>query len=76
VEKIKLNKWSEVKEMRENLGVHESLELHELVTFKSLCLTKASIMQGLVTNPELKAIMQQDVTMTSRHIEELVNHLT
>jgi similar to spore coat protein len=62
--------------MRENLGVHESLELHELVTFKSLCLTKVSIMQGLVTDPKLKEIMQQDVGMTSQHIEELKDHLT
>lgn len=61
--------------MHQNLGVHETLELHELVTFKSLCLTKASLMQGLVTDPALKEIMQYDVTMTSGHLEELKKHL-
>ncbi|WP_216830644.1 hypothetical protein [Alkalihalobacterium elongatum] len=61
--------------MGENLGVHETLELHELITFKSLCLTKATIMQALVTDQNLKDIMQQDVQMTSRHIEELKTHL-
>jgi similar to spore coat protein len=62
--------------MRESLGVHESLELHELLTFKSFALTKSSIMQGLVTDPALKDIMQQDVATSSRHIKDLQNHLT
>ncbi|WP_019416267.1 hypothetical protein [Paenisporosarcina sp. TG20] len=61
--------------MRENLGVHESLELHELLTFKSLCLTKSFIMQGLVKDEKLKEIMQQDVNMSSRHLKELKKHL-
>ena len=62
--------------MRENLGVHEFLEIHELLTFKSLCLTKSSVMQALVTDERLKEMMQQDVTMSTRHIEELKNHIT
>ncbi|WP_088105464.1 hypothetical protein [Halalkalibacter urbisdiaboli] len=62
--------------MRENLGVHETLELHELVTFKSLCLTKAAVMQGLVTDENLKTIMQQNADMHTRHIQQLQNHLS
>ncbi|GAE24389.1 spore coat protein F [Halalkalibacter wakoensis JCM 9140] len=62
--------------MNENLGIHETLELHELLTFKSLCLTKASIMQGLVTDETLKSIMQKDVVMHNKHLEQLKNHLT
>ncbi|WP_138416785.1 hypothetical protein [Aquibacillus sediminis] len=61
--------------MPNKLGVHESIELHELVSFKSLCLTKATIMQGLVSDENLKNLMQQDATMHERHLKELNNHL-
>jgi len=62
--------------MKDNIGVHESLELHELSTFKSLCLTKSTVMQALVTDPALKELMQEDVSVSSRHIEGLKRHLT
>ncbi|MGS2779006.1 hypothetical protein ACVBAX_16720 [Robertmurraya sp. GLU-23] len=62
--------------MIDNIGVHESLELHELLTFKSLCLTKSTVMQALVTDPALKELMQEDVSASSRHIEGLKRHLT
>ncbi|WP_400243690.1 hypothetical protein AB3U99_21005 [Niallia sp. JL1B1071] len=62
--------------MEGNLGTHEALELHELITFKSLCVTKASIMQLLVSDEELKTIMQQDVEISSKHIEALKNYLS
>lgn len=61
--------------MREHLGVHETLEIHELMTFKSLCLTKASVMQALVSDPNLKEIMKLNVKQTTKHIEELRDHL-
>ncbi len=60
----------------DKLGVHEVLEIHELMTFKSLCLTKSTMMQGLVTDQKLKDIMQQDVTMSSKQLEELKTHLS
>jgi similar to spore coat protein len=53
------------------LGVHETLELHELLTFKSLCLTKSSTMSGLVQDNELKNLLSQDATQTRSHIESL-----
>ncbi|WP_245805896.1 hypothetical protein [Bacillus alkalicellulosilyticus] len=46
------------------------------MTFKSLCLTKSTMMQGLVTDQKLKDIMQQDVTMSSKQLEELKTHLS
>ncbi|MFB9757214.1 hypothetical protein [Ectobacillus funiculus] len=62
--------------MREQLGVHELLELHELLVFKSLCVTKSSAMQKLVTDEQLKKMMQDDVDMSARHATDLKNHLT
>jgi similar to spore coat protein len=55
----------------DGLAVHESLELHELLVFRNLCCTKASTMQMLVTDPQLKAIMQRDVSTTTEHLREL-----
>jgi similar to spore coat protein len=55
----------------ESLAPHESLEIHELLNFKTLCLSKSKLMQGLVFDQELKALMQKDVEMTIQAIAEL-----
>ncbi len=57
--------------MNTSLGAHETLELHEIAAFKTLCLTKSKTMQMLVTDPELKMLMQQDVQLSSRQLQEL-----
>lgn len=53
------------------IAPHESIELHEILTFKNVCLTKAVTMSALVSDNELKSIMQQDITTTERQIREL-----
>jgi similar to spore coat protein len=58
------------------LGLHETLDLHELLTFKNLCLTKAATMSVLVQDPELKAIMSEDVVNGTKHIQQLQEFLT
>ncbi|MGY0372281.1 hypothetical protein [Clostridium sp. JNZ J1-5] len=55
----------------QGVAPHESIELHELLTFKNLCLTKSITMSPLLSDKELKSILQQDVTTTKQHIEEL-----
>ncbi|UOE96227.1 MULTISPECIES: hypothetical protein [Bacillaceae] len=57
------------------MAIHETVEVHELVTFKSLCLTKAATMQALVTDQELKNLMAQDIQMTTKHIQDLQHYL-
>lgn len=57
------------------LGVHETLEMHELLTFKNLCLTKSTSMMGLVQDPQLKSLMQQDVQNTTQAILQLKGFL-
>ncbi|RRJ67458.1 hypothetical protein EHV15_07300 [Paenibacillus oralis] len=52
-------------------GLHETLEVHELATFKTLCMTKSKTMQILVADPELKQILQQDVLVTTRQLQKL-----
>ncbi|PSA98432.1 DUF892 family protein [Bacillus halotolerans] len=52
-------------------GLHETLELHELLTFKNLCLTKSSTMTGLVQDEELKSILEQDAKKTKQQVARL-----
>ncbi|MFP7473462.1 hypothetical protein SFC55_20880 [Niallia taxi] len=58
------------------LGTHETLEIHELLTFKSLCLTKSSTMSNLVQDEELKRIINQDAALSTKHIQSLQNFMT
>lgn len=53
------------------IAPHEALELHELLTLKNVCTTKAASMASLVKDDELKGILQQDFTMGQEHIKEL-----
>lgn len=50
---------------------NETIQIHELLTFKNLCLTKSVTMSPLVSDAELKSILQQDVPTTQQHIKEL-----
>ncbi|ARW06941.1 hypothetical protein C6370_00580 [Bacillus atrophaeus] len=52
-------------------GFHETLDLHELLVFKNLCLTKSSTMTGLVQDQELRDILEQDALKTRRQVERL-----
>ena len=53
------------------LAWHESLDVHELINFKTLCLASSKLLQGLVFDQELKALMQKDVDLTQASIAEL-----
>ncbi|MFB6802572.1 hypothetical protein [Peribacillus butanolivorans] len=61
--------------MAKNLGLHETLEVHELLNFKSLCLSKVSTMNGLVQDTELKNIMLKDLSTGREHIQKLQEFL-
>jgi similar to spore coat protein len=54
-----------VKEMPKTMGVHETLEVHELLNFKNLCLTKSTAMSALAQDEELKQLLTQ-VSQTDR----------
>jgi len=62
--------------MTQYLAPHETYELHELLTFKNLCLTKSTTMSGLVQDPELKNILVQDVTKTKEQIQRIQQFIT
>jgi similar to spore coat protein len=53
------------------LAPHEALDLHELLNFKTLCLSKSKLMQGLVFDQDLRALMQKDVDQALQEIADL-----
>ena len=55
----------------EQLTLHEAMEVHEMLNFKTVCMTKSKLMQGLVFDQELKAVLQKDVEQSMRAIEVL-----
>ncbi|MHC1684189.1 MAG: spore coat protein [Clostridiaceae bacterium] len=56
---------------QEVMTPNESIQLHELLTFKNTCLTKSATMTKFVSDEELKTILDQDVIKGEQHIKEL-----
>jgi len=57
--------------IKQGVAPHESVEIHELLVFKNICMTKSITMSPLVSDEELKAILQQDVSLSQAQIQEL-----
>lgn len=53
------------------LGAHEMMEVHELLNFKTICAAKAKAFDGLVTDKDLKALMQQDLQQSLQALNDL-----
>lgn len=54
---------------------HETFDIHELLTIKSVSATKSAAMAVLVKDEELKTILQQDLSSSQEQIKELQNLL-
>jgi len=57
--------------MINQLGIHETLETHEILILKNLSLTKAATMSGLVQDPQLQELLSHGTSMETRHIKQL-----
>lgn len=55
-----------------NLALHETMETHEILNFKTVCLLKSKLMQGICFDNELKALMEKDVQQSIQDIHELI----
>lgn len=60
---------------QKRLAPHELLELHEILTFKTQCATKASAMLSMAKDPEVKTLLQNDISSTKQHIQQLEEFL-
>ncbi|WP_371826329.1 spore coat protein [Alicyclobacillus fastidiosus] len=58
------------------LAAHEMMEIHELLNFKTICTAKAKAMDGLVTDRELKQLMQLDLQQSMQALNNLQALLT
>lgn len=54
-----------------NLAYHETMETHELLNFKTVGLLKSKMMQGIVFDQDLKAMMEKNVQQSIKDIQEL-----
>ncbi len=57
--------------MAKGLATHETLEVHEILTLKTSCVTKGTAMLELVEDEELKKILEEDVQTSTEAIKEL-----
>lgn len=55
------------------LAPHETMELHEMINFKTICLAKSKLMQGLCFDKDLKAILQKDVELAIPALQDLIS---
>ena len=53
------------------LALHESLEIHEMLNFKTVSLAQSKMLQGLVFDQDLRALMQKDVEQSILDIDSL-----
>ncbi|WP_174731443.1 spore coat protein [Mesobacillus harenae] len=58
-------------EQQEAMAFHETMETHEILNFKTICLVRSKLMQGICFDNDLKNLMQKDVEQSSRAIKEL-----
>ncbi|KKI92899.1 spore coat protein [Bacillus sp. SA1-12] len=57
--------------MAKELAPHEKLEIHELLTLKTVCVTKSTAMLELADDEKLKEILKEDAQLSATAIEEL-----
>ena len=56
----------------DRLALHETMETHEMINFKTVCLLKSKLMQGMCFDNELKKLMQKDVQQSIQDLNELI----
>lgn len=55
----------------QQLAPHETMEVHELLNFKTTAVMKAKFLQGVVFDQKIKQLMKKDVETSVRQIREL-----
>lgn len=49
----------------------ETMQLHEILNFKTICMTTSKMMEGVVFDQELKALLEKDVRLSISAINDL-----
>lgn len=61
---------------QENLAPSETMQIHEMLNFKTVCMTTSKLMEGVVFDQELKAFLEKDVQQSIASINKLQNLLS
>jgi similar to spore coat protein len=59
--------------VNETLALHETMETHEILNFKTVCLLRSKLMQGICFDNELKRLMEKDVQQSIKDVNELIS---
>jgi similar to spore coat protein len=61
--------------VQQGLGVHEAMEIHEVLNFKTVCTIKSKMMAGMVQDKDLKELLEQDVQQSTKALQDLTGLL-
>lgn len=53
------------------LAPHETMQVHEMLNFKTVCMTTSKLMEGVVFDQDLKALLEKDVQQSIMDIKTL-----
>lgn len=53
------------------LSPNETMQIHEMLNFKTVCMTTSKMMEGVVFDQDLKALLEKDVQQSISSIESL-----
>lgn len=57
--------------MSKRLAPNETMQVHEMLNFKTVCMTTSKLMEGVVFDQDLKALLERDVQQSIQSIQEL-----
>ncbi|PLR83100.1 spore coat protein [Bacillus canaveralius] len=57
----------------QELAWHETMETHEILNFKTVCLLRSKLMQGVCFDNDLKQLLEKDVQQSIQDVNELLN---
>ena len=60
----------------QNLAPNETMQVHEMLNFKTVCMTTSKMMEGVVFDQDLKALLEKDVQQSITAISDLQNLLS
>jgi similar to spore coat protein len=56
---------------KQSMTLHETMEIHELLNFKTICMTTSKMIQGVVFDQDLKALLEKDVQQSMQSVNVL-----
>ena len=60
----------------ENMTLHETMEIHELLNSVTICMTTSKLAQGVVFDQDLKGLLEKDVQLSMQAVNVLQGLLT